>query len=145
MNCFHSRVASGAGDGEVRLWDLAKQKCTRIFKGHDGRLVRGIVFTPDGKNILSVGDDKKIMTWSTENDSFDTDTPECQVISDSEALDSVNSKHILTGISYHRNEDKFATCGDVTQLWDAGSNYPVKEFQWGVDTVHSIKFNQVLS
>jgi len=50
---------------------------------------------------------------------------------------------MLTGISYHRNEEKFATCGDITQLWDASTNYPIKEFQWGVDTVHTIKFNQV--
>ncbi len=137
------RVASGAGDGEVRLWDLAKQKGVRNFKGHDGKLVRGIVFTPDGKNLLSVGDDKKIMTWlADESDTnVDNDSEECQVIT--EPLDSVNSKHMLTGITYHRNEDKFATCGDVTQLWDAGSNYPLKEFQWGVDTVHAIKFNQV--
>ena len=55
----------------------------------------------------------------------------------------INSKAMLTGITYHRFEDRFATCGDVTQLWDASTNHPIKEFQWGVDTVHTIKFNQV--
>lgn len=51
----------------------------------------------------------------------------------------------FSGITFHRSESKFATCGDITQLWDASTNFPIKEFQWGVDTVHTIKFNQIES
>ena len=30
-----------------------------------------------------------------------------------------------------------------TTYTNLATNYPIKEFQWGVDTVHTIKFNQV--
>ena len=41
----------------------------RIFggKAHDNRFVRGITFDPSGKRLLSVGDDKKILTWNLED------------------------------------------------------------------------------
>ena len=133
------RIASGAADGEIRLWDLARKRCTRIFQGHEGRFIRGLVYTPNGKHILSVGDDKHICTWDA-NDENDVDEESIVV---KKASEIINSKAMLTGISYHRNEEKFATCGDITQLWDGSTNYPIKEFQWGVDTVHTIKFNQV--
>ena len=94
-----------------------------------------------GKHILSVGDDKHICTWDA-NDENDEDQESIVV---KKASEIINSKAMLTGISYHRHEEKFATCGDVTQLWDGSTNYPIKEFQWGVDTVHTIKFNQVCS
>ena len=133
------RIASGAADGEIRLWDLSRKRCTKILQGHEGRFVRGLVYTPNGEQILSIGDDKHICTWNTNDDDFE----DGESITVKEATEVINSKAMLTGITYHRNEAKFATCGDITQLWDASTNYPIKEFQWGVDTVHAIKFNQV--
>ena len=109
------------------------------MQGHEGRFVRGLVYTPNGEQILSIGDDKHICTWNTNDDDFE----DGESIKVKEATEIINSKAMLTGITYHRNEAKFATCGDITQLWDASTNYPIKEFQWGVDTVHAIKFNQV--
>ena len=51
---------------------------------------------------------------------------------------------MVTGISYHRFDDTFATCGEgSTLLWDSGRSFPIKEFQWGVDSVHAVKFNPV--
>ena len=135
---FYYRVASAAADGEVRLWDLSQRKCLNIYQGHEGRFVRGIVFAPNGQTLLSVGDDKHICTWNCDIQS-ESDSVEIY----KEPKDIINSKAMLTGVTYHRFEDKFATCGDVTQLWDASTNHPIKEFQWGVDTVHTIKFNQV--
>ena len=138
MYFFYFRVASAAADGEVRLWDLSQRKCLNIYQGHEGRYVRGIVLAPNGQTLLSVGDDKHICTWNCDIQS-ESDSVEIY----KEPKDIINSKAMLTGVTYHRFEDKFATCGDVTQLWDASTNHPIKEFQWGVDTVHTIKFNQV--
>ena len=45
------------------------RKCVRIFggKAHENRYVRGISFNPSGNRLISVGDDKKILTWNLED------------------------------------------------------------------------------
>ena len=53
--------------------------------GHGGRYVRGLAFNPDGSRIVSVGDDKQIVTWDAESDSI------------VEPLQTVASKQIVTG------------------------------------------------
>ena len=99
------------------------------WAAHTG-VVRGVTFTPDGKEILTVGDDKTIKTWNTGTWS---DIP----------TDTIVSKGMVNGISHGIKTDKFATCGEATQLWTRGRAVPTRTFQWGVDTVHHVKFNPV--
>jgi len=37
----------------------------------------------------------------------------------------------------------FATCGDQVDIWDENRTEPVRSFTWGVDTIHSVKFNPI--
>jgi len=60
-----SCLATGAYDGEVRIWDLANRASSRNFVAHDG-FVRGITYTQDGGRIFTVGDDKTIKVWKAE-------------------------------------------------------------------------------
>lgn len=50
---------------------------------------------------------------------------------------------IITGITHHRNKPLYATCGEICQLWEETRNEPVKSFQWGIDGLLDVKFNQV--
>jgi len=124
-----SSIASAAADGELRLWDLANRKCSSSWQGHEG-VVRGLTYTPTGEQLLSCADDKTIKTWSATEVS---DTP----------VDTIVCKHMVTGISHRRDNQQFATSGENTQLWETGRSVPIRTFQWGVDTVHTLKFNQV--
>lgn len=127
-------LASGAFDGEIRLWDLASRKCTRHFIAHEG-WVRAISYTPDGQQFISVGDDKTIKTWKTE-------------VKDEEDEDPVNtllSMSVVSGISHHRSKPIFATCGEHCQLWENTRSEPIKVFKWGVDSLHHVAFNQIES
>src|SRR5207244_5700789 len=45
-------LASGSGDGTVRLWRLPGAKHAHTFAGHRG-WVLGLAFTPDGKKLVS--------------------------------------------------------------------------------------------
>ncbi len=132
-----SLVASCAFDGEVRMWDLATRKCAVICEGHAGKYARDLTFTPDGARLLSVGDDCQIRVWDssavTEQES-ERRTP----------ADAILTKGTLTGITHHRSDPQVATCGQSqTTLWDLTLQSPVNEYQWGVDSVHCVKFNQV--
>jgi len=139
-----SRVASASADGEVRIWDLTRRHCMKIFQGHDSRsLIRGIAFDSSGERLMSIADDKKILTWKVEEEEVDTiSNTSPQIVT--QPLESVTSKNMLTGISHHRNHNSFVTCGEGSVLlWDSGRSHPVKQFEWGVDSVHTVKFNQI--
>ena len=37
----------------------------------------------------------------------------------------------------------FATCGQQVDIWDEERTEPVRSFNWGVDSINSVKFNPV--
>lgn len=127
-------LASGAFDGEIRIWDLATRKCTRSFVAHEG-WVRALCYTPNGKAFTSVGDDKTIKTWKAEVKSEEDEDP----------INTLLSMSVVSGITHHRNKPIFATCGEQCQLWESTRNEPIKIFKWGVDSLHHVAFNQVCS
>jgi RNA polymerase sigma factor (sigma-70 family) len=56
------RLASGGGDGSVRLWDLATGKELACFTGHQG-WVQTVAFASDGRSLLSAGGDGTAVLW----------------------------------------------------------------------------------
>ncbi|RZF38230.1 hypothetical protein LSTR_LSTR005591 [Laodelphax striatellus] len=129
-----SLLASGSYDGEVRLWNLAQRICLKQSKAHDG-YVRGLTFNSDGTNLITVGDDRTIKTWNTEATTLKDESP----------INTVISKTSITGISHHISDPKYATCGEVCQLWEESRSEPIRSFRWGFDSVHNIAFNPVES
>jgi WD40 repeat protein len=49
----------------VRLWDVATGKNAATLKGHTNR-VSGVAFSPNGKTLVSVGDDNMIRLWNVD-------------------------------------------------------------------------------
>lgn len=125
-------MASGAYDGEIKVWDLPQKLCIRSFPAHDG-IIRGITYTPSADSFISIGNDNLIKTWKVEK-SHDEDE---------EPTNTIISKTVITAISHHRKDPVFATCGEVCQIWEETRNEPIKSFQWGVDSLHDVEFNKV--
>lgn len=62
---------------------------------------------------------------------------------DEEPVNTILCKTTLLGISHHRSEPIFATCGEVCNLWEETRNEPLKTLKWGVDTLQAIAFNPI--
>uniref|UniRef100_A0A0A9WR51 DDB1- and CUL4-associated factor 13 n=1 Tax=Lygus hesperus TaxID=30085 RepID=A0A0A9WR51_LYGHE len=128
-----STLASGAFDGEVRLWDLPTRRCLKHLQAHEN-FVRGIAFTKDGERFATVGDDKTIKFWNVSSPG---------VGEEERPLKTIVSKVILTGIAFSPKIEKFATCGEICQIWEETRNEPVRSFSWGKDSVDTLAFNPV--
>ncbi len=58
-------LVSGAYDGRLIWWDLETRRQVRTVEAHK-KWVRGLIATPDGKQIVSVSDDMVCRIWNTE-------------------------------------------------------------------------------
>ncbi|HLJ93228.1 MAG TPA: WD40 repeat domain-containing protein [Gemmataceae bacterium] len=55
-------LASGGGDGQVWLWDVATGRALRRCAGHEGR-VTALAFSLDDRTLVSGGDDTTALIW----------------------------------------------------------------------------------
>lgn len=128
-----SRVASGSGDGEVKIWDLADRSQMRSVKAHDG-IVKGLCFTNlagENQRLLSCASDRTVKLW----DPYATDAGNVPVA-------TYLGAGAFNGVTHHRTESTFATAGSTIEIWDATRSKPVSSMNWGMDTINTVKFNQ---
>ncbi|KAL3891537.1 hypothetical protein ACJMK2_003797 [Sinanodonta woodiana] len=134
--CKHPRspslLLSGACDGEVRIWNLAKKKCVSQVQAHEG-FVQGICSVPDGSSFLTCGTDKIIKKWRLSPDGLIYTDP----------VSTTLGKTVFQGIDHHWSENTFATSGEQVDIWEEDRSEPVRSFTWGVDSINYIKFNPV--
>jgi len=128
-----SQLYTGAADGEVRVWDLARQSCLRTIQAHGG-YIRALAHTTDGASFFTVGDDKTVKRWSA-SDPEDSEQEE--------PLSTVLLRTIVTSISHAVGRPEFATCGETCQIWEESRSEPLKTFSWGVDSLSCVRFNAI--
>jgi len=58
----HDYLASGSRDRSVRLWKVSSGECLAVFNAHEN-WVRGVLIHPNGKYIVSCGDDRSIRVF----------------------------------------------------------------------------------
>jgi WD40 repeat protein len=57
-------LATGGGDGAVKVWDVAAGQLRETFHGHEAR-VAGLRFSNDGRTLYSAGS-KSVIAWDLE-------------------------------------------------------------------------------
>ena len=55
--------------GNLRLWETQTGKLSKVFTGHTGSIT-SIVYSPDGKLIASIADDKALKLWDAQAGKF---------------------------------------------------------------------------
>ncbi|VDM54502.1 unnamed protein product [Angiostrongylus costaricensis] len=114
-----SIVLSGARDGQVKVWALARRHCLATFQTHCGP-VNGIsVDTATGDSFVTVGQDCAINRWRLPQTSKDV------------------------GVSHLANSSHFVTCGDGVTVWSSQGTTRIREYDVGHDTAHVVRANPI--
>src|SRR5207237_825476 len=56
-------LATGSVDHTVRLWDVASGRLLFTLRDHQGP-INSIAFRPDGKRLVSAGNDARVIIWN---------------------------------------------------------------------------------
>ena len=134
------QVLSGSADGEIMLWDVPQQKRMASLLGHE-KAVQGIAVAPDGSTAVSCSDDCTVRLWHMQESAFGG--VGSQAATTYEPVSVYTAKHGFKGIDHHYRTSLFATAGPAVQVWDHNRSEPVNSYEWGSDSVLSVRFNPV--
>ncbi|KAG6360133.1 hypothetical protein INS49_011189 [Diaporthe citri] len=126
-------LASGSGDGVVKVWDMESREQRWHVNAH-ANIVKGLTWTKDQK-LLTCGTDRKIHLFDPSN------------AAESAPLTTFTGTSAFTSLSHHRSKNAFAaSSGSQIQIYDLEkiSGAP-EEYSWpnATDTINAVKFNQV--
>ena len=130
-------LASGACDGELRVWNLSGNSCSFNADGAHKGFVRGLSWSADGSRLLSCGDDKTVKLWSVRAASDGADGA-----AESALQSTFLGARAFTSIDHTWDRSGlFATGGAALDIWHTQRSKPVHSFSWGVDMIHAVRYN----
>ncbi|KAG6661539.1 DDB1- and CUL4-associated factor 13 isoform X2 [Carya illinoinensis] len=131
-------IFSGSMDGDIRLWDIASRRTVSQFLGHQGA-VRGLTASTDGRVLVSCGTDCTVRLWNvpvaTLKESYESSDNSVK------PLEVYVWKNAFWAVDHQLDGGYFATAGAQVDIWNHNRSQPVRSFEWGTDTVISVRFN----
>lgn len=102
-------AATGDADGQIVLWDLAKGTQAATLPGHLKGAVVALEFSPDGRQLVSAGRDKRVTVWE---------------VAGRRQLSSIEVKDVPTDLEMAASGRLVAigSAGCESWLWDLRSN-----------------------
>ncbi len=141
-------LLAGDGAGELKLWHLGSRQVLWSATAHQGR-VRGITCDPYGEIAITCGTDKTLKMWNINHgvsksaSILESDGSTERKIATASPINVFLGQGAFLGVDHHKATTTFASCGAQVDIWDHDRADPVHSFQWGADTVHTVKFNPI--
>uniref|UniRef100_A0A7E4W722 Sof1 domain-containing protein n=1 Tax=Panagrellus redivivus TaxID=6233 RepID=A0A7E4W722_PANRE len=125
---------SGARDGQVKIWRLSNRKCLSTTQAHAGP-VNGIsVDGVSGELFATIGQDAQLKHWNlAENIVQDLGEP----------AHSVPLSYVPHSISHLYDSTDFVVSGEGISYWKLHRDTPVRTYDLGPNTVHSVRSSPV--
>jgi WD40 repeat protein/nucleoside phosphorylase len=120
-------LASGSGDGAVRLWDVKSGKCIATLKAHSDR-VNSVAFSSDDTVLASGSDDYTVKLWDVKSGKCTATLKE--------------HKDRVASVAFARDEMLLAS-GDgngIVKLWDVKGGECTATLPGHAITVNSVAF-----
>jgi WD repeat and SOF domain-containing protein 1 len=141
-----SLVASGSYNGELVLWNVNAREKIWMEDAHSGFL-RGIASNCEGNLLWTCGDDKVVKMWDVKK-VMDEKLVDCSLMyrdrkNKQKPVNSYVGEYPFVALDHSWSEQKFVTCGINADLWEETRNAPIHTFNWGADTMISVRFNPV--
>ena len=125
-NGYHA--LSGSEDKTVRLWDVERGCCLRVFEGHTG-IVLSVAWSGDGRHALSGSDDNTVRLWDAEDGRclrvFEGHTGWVYSVAW-----SGDGRHALSG-----------SVDNTVRLWDVEGGRCLRVFEGHTDSVLSVAWS----
>jgi WD40 repeat protein len=110
-------LATGSGDGSIRLWDANTGQNLAVMRGHEN-FVSYLAWSPDDQRLLSTGADGNVRIWNTDQDRMLLSLPYGEV----------------GGGEWSPNGNEFLVSADVIAVWDLQKKVPIMETSLGKDS-----------
>eukprot|EP01100_Stratorugosa_tubuloviscum_P015566 TRINITY_DN902_c0_g1_i2.p1 TRINITY_DN902_c0_g1~~TRINITY_DN902_c0_g1_i2.p1 ORF type:complete len:452 (+),score=191.58 TRINITY_DN902_c0_g1_i2:86-1441(+) len=135
-------VASGSGNGEIRVWDVSLQKQLWYIPRAHSSIIQSIAL-PDARHnnlMLTCSPDCTVKLWRldlSEEGGFEYSSTPVSTWTSDEAFRSLDYQR--SHINYSLN---FATAaGSLLQIWDITRAEPITSLEYTDDTVVHVRFN----